>query len=130
MLDDRTTTTPLGTEESLALMSRSGLGRLVLTEGGLPAVHLVAFAFEGRDVVFPVARDSSLVRSLDGAVVALQADHIDPETRTGWSGLLTGWARRVTDPATAARVAGGSANGRLYFRISPELVQGQRIGPR
>jgi hypothetical protein len=131
MLDDRTTAGPLRPEEFLALMSRTSLGRLVVTEGGLPAVHLVGFALDGRDVVFPVPRDSSLVRSLDGAVVALQADHIDRRTRTGWSVLLTGWARRETDPASAARALGGPRRpaGRLYFRLSPELARAQRIGP-
>ena len=70
----------------------------------------------------------------DGMVVAYEADAIDPETRTGWSVVVTGVAQVVTDPAELLRYQGlldpwvdGERNS--VVRIPAELVTGYELVP-
>ena len=65
-------------------------------------------------------------------VVAYEADLLDPETRLGWSVVVTGIATAVTDPTRLARI-----EERLHpwvdsamdtaIAIRPEIVTGRRL---
>ncbi|WP_424639648.1 pyridoxamine 5'-phosphate oxidase family protein [Embleya sp. AB8] len=124
---------PLGRRETLQLMASTPVGRVVVTEGALPAVHLVAFALDGECVVFRAPSDSSLAKAAHEAVVAFQADHIDPATRTGWTGTVTGHASRVADPSAVARLThlfpdvGGADEDQAWFRVTSEFVTGRLV---
>ena len=67
-----------------------------------------------------------------GVVVAYEADAIDPETHLGWSVVVTGYARPVTDPEELARyqamlrpwVSGTMDHA---VRIRPDLITGIRL---
>ncbi|GAA3148546.1 hypothetical protein GCM10017687_77250 [Streptomyces echinatus] len=58
-------------------------------------------------------------------VVAYEADAIDPETHLGWSVVVTGYARLVTDPAELARLRGLL----VPWMRQPEMDQAVRIRP-
>ena len=47
--------------------------------------------------------DLAAARSSDGVVVAYEADSIDPQTRTGWSVVVTGRAYTIADPDQVSR---------------------------
>jgi nitroimidazol reductase NimA-like FMN-containing flavoprotein (pyridoxamine 5'-phosphate oxidase superfamily) len=85
----------------------------------------------GEDVVFPAVRGGEVDMAVCNAVVAFEADHIDP--LDGWSVVVTGVATEVDDPATVglleARVALHPRPGeeqRLYS-ISTRVVSGRRL---
>ena len=69
-----------------------------------------------------------------GAVVAFEADELDAAERLGWSVIITGVARLVTDPRDIERfqarlhpwVAGTMDQ---VIRIRPEIVTGFELVP-
>ncbi|OPC78469.1 hypothetical protein B4N89_37235 [Embleya scabrispora] len=129
MSEDLVTTRPLARRETLELMAGARVGRVVVSEGALPAVHLVTFAFDGESVVFRAPADSTLAKAAGDAVVAFQADHIDPTTLTGWTGTITGHASRVRAPAAVVRPEhplseAGHGQNQAWFSITSELVTG------
>lgn len=83
--------------ESLALLRTAPVGRIVFTEGALPAVQPVNFLVHGDTVVIRTAAGAKLSAATNGVVVAFEADEIDVDTRQGWSVTIVGHARVVTD---------------------------------
>jgi nitroimidazol reductase NimA-like FMN-containing flavoprotein (pyridoxamine 5'-phosphate oxidase superfamily) len=126
--------TELTRTESLSLLPTVPFGRLVFTEGALPAVIPVNFVLDPAGVVLRTAADSSVARIADGSVVALQADDVDTARRTGWSVTVVGQARTVRDPVELARLSAlplqpwvaGERNTFLVVGIG--IVTGRRIG--
>lgn len=81
----------LSRSESVELISRSQVGRVVFTERALPAVAPVTFALNGDDIVMDSTGDSRLVAAAArGGVFAFEVDNIDPAARTGWSVVVLG----------------------------------------
>ncbi len=67
-----------------------------------------------------------------GAVVAYEADEIDPQRRLGWSVVATGYARAVTDPHDVARFQAAltpwvDVNMDRFISIEPEIITGFRL---
>lgn len=106
----------LSTQECLALLGTTGLGRLGFTERALPAVRPVTFAV---DDGFLVLRGSppEAFRSLDRQIVALEIDDIDPVTRGGWHVVVVG------------KVTRSAADGTIpLFHVPLDHVSGDRFG--
>lgn len=126
----------LSRTECLRLLRTAVVGRLALTTGALPTVLPVNFTMHGDDVVFRTGRDARLDAATRDVVVAFEADEIDHVTRTGWSVVVTGVAREVTDPVVLAEEwvrdlprwvpEGGSR----VVAVSTDLVSGRRVAPR
>ncbi|MGW0710915.1 pyridoxamine 5'-phosphate oxidase family protein [Streptomyces sp. NPDC002643] len=98
----------LDAAEALRLLGSVSLGRIVFTRHALPTVRPVNHALDGGDVVIRTHEGAALTsraaRAGDpGVVVAYEADLIDPRTHLGWSVVVTGYARLVTDPDDLAR---------------------------
>jgi len=92
--------------ESLRLLSTVSLGRLVFTHLALPAIRPVNHAVDGDQVIIRAYLGTAITTAVgdrSGAVVAYEADLIDPDTHLGWSVIIVGRASRLTDPAEAAR---------------------------
>ena len=129
-LDDR----ELSRQECLSLLTTEPYGRLVLVRGGLPTVHPVNFVLDGAGLVIRTREGSSLCAAAGAAAVALQADCIDRERRSGWSVTVVGKARIADDPVEVSRLAGlplqpwvnGIRN--VFVVIELGIVSGQRIG--
>ncbi|MEU9384505.1 pyridoxamine 5'-phosphate oxidase family protein [Streptomyces sp. NPDC048279] len=95
--------------EALRLLGSVPLGRIVFTRQALPAVRPVNHVLDGGDIVIRTHEGAALTaqaREADstGVVVAYEANAIDPDTRLGWSVVVTGYASLVTDPAQLARI--------------------------
>jgi uncharacterized protein len=88
--------------ECLRLLATGVVGRIVVTEGALPAAHPVAYVLDGEEVVFRTASGSKITAAARHKVVAFEVDEIDVETRTGWSVLGVGEAEEILDPARLA----------------------------
>jgi nitroimidazol reductase NimA-like FMN-containing flavoprotein (pyridoxamine 5'-phosphate oxidase superfamily) len=116
------------------LLASVDYGRVVFSLKTLPAIrpvnHLVD---EGRIIIRTrlTASISTAVRSGDGVVVAYEADSLDPQTRTGWSVVVTGRAYTLTDPDQVLRyeqlLHPWVNHADTVVAIEPEIVTGLRI---
>jgi Pyridoxamine 5'-phosphate oxidase len=132
--------TPVGREEALRLLGSVSLGRIVFTHQALPAIRPVNHMLDGEDIVVRVQEGALLTAvagatTASGAVVAYEADVIDPETHLGWSVVATGYARAITDGDELARVGvllrpWVSDTMTCAVRVSPDLVTGFRLTAR
>jgi hypothetical protein len=99
-------------EECLALLAEGVVGRMVYTEGAMPAAHPVTYCLDGDEV-----------------------DAYDVLTRTGWSVLGIGMAYEVTDPdrltVLADRMPPPWAPDRTGHTIAVPLqrLTGRRLSP-
>ncbi|MEZ7005159.1 pyridoxamine 5'-phosphate oxidase family protein [Streptomyces sp. AD55] len=129
--------TELDGEEALRLLGSVSLGRIVFTQHALPTVRPVNHVLDDGDVVIRTHEGAALTSRTraagdPGVVVAYEADAIDPETHLGWSVVVTGYARLVTDPRDLARYQAMlrpwvEQTMDYAIRIRPDLVTGIRL---
>lgn len=130
---DRNGLEVLGRDECLRLLASASLGRLGATAGALPTVLPVNYRLVGEHIMFRTGTGSKLDAALDNAVVAFEVDDMDPVWHTGWSVVVTGVAREVTDPdelaaaevSTIPRWAPDHAS--RVVAVSTEIVTGRRL---
>lgn len=94
-------TVDLGRAEAMRLLASVPFGRIVFTRNALPAVRPVNHLVDRQQIIVRTGLSTGLsnsVRSARSVVVAYEADDIDPVRRLGWSVVITGAARPVTDP--------------------------------
>ncbi|MET8978004.1 pyridoxamine 5'-phosphate oxidase family protein [Streptomyces sp. NPDC004539] len=129
----RTRLVELTPNECRVLLATHGVGRLAVPTLEGPLVVPVNYGVVAGAVVYRTAPGTVLARA-DGCRVALEADRIDEAFSRGWSVLVRGLARRVTDPAEVLRLtetahsepwAGGARE--LWLRIDTLAVTGRRI---
>ncbi|MFC9819561.1 pyridoxamine 5'-phosphate oxidase family protein [Streptomyces erythrochromogenes] len=122
--------------EALRLLATVSLGRIVFTQHALPAVRPVNHLVEGEDIIVRIHGGgalASLTAPADvSAVVAYEADVIDPDTHLGWSVVVTGYARAVSDADEVDRYAHllrpwVAHRMTSVLRIRPDLVTGFRL---
>lgn len=124
--------------EALRLLGSVSLGRIVFTRQALPAVRPVIHILDHGDIVIRTHEGAALTSHAEdadgtGVVVAYEADSIDPDTHLGWSVVVTGYARLVTEPAELAwirqllRPWAPREGMDQAVRIRPELVAGVRL---
>jgi hypothetical protein len=125
--------TRLDRGESLRLLASVPVGRLIFTLNALPAVRPMNFVLVGGLILLRTAADSTVGRRVHGAIVAFEADELDPETCSGWSVTVTGRAALVADPGMIARYhavplvpwAPGARD--TFMTITTEVTEGRRI---
>lgn len=125
----------LSEEVCLELLSREEVGRIAVSVSALPAIFPVNYRLIDGDVLFLTGAGIKANAAIEGNVVGFEVDHIDPESRTGWSVLIVGQARLVgaSERATMGDLdlspwAGGLRS--HLVRIHPELISGRRIPGR
>ena len=123
----------LDQQECSALLLAAPLGRIVFTQHALPAIQPVNFALDGADIIIRTASGSRLSAATANSVVAFEIDDFDRDRRCGWSVVIIGQARRVSDPDEIASLSCLALQpwvpeGRdQYIRIRPEIVTGRRL---
>ncbi len=122
--------------ECLRLITTVPVGRMVYTRQAIPAVEPVNFAVDEDTIVIRTDRSGKLAAATRRrAVVAFQADDLDPVTRSGWSVTVVGRCEEVNDPAEVARLGklglrSWAPGVRDHFiRIMPGMVTGRRLRP-
>ncbi|MDH2425375.1 pyridoxamine 5'-phosphate oxidase family protein [Sphaerisporangium sp. TRM90804] len=119
--------------ECLHLLTQTPIGRIVFTDRALPAVQPVNYHFDGVHIVIRTTAGSKLAAATRNAVVAFEADEIDPQARTGWSVTVVGHARTATEPAEVERLTAlplhpWAPESRDHFIVIPvEQVSGRRL---
>jgi len=125
----------LGRDDCMRLLGSVTIGRVVFTAHALPAVAPVNFAVVNDEIVLRTGTGSKLDAAIANSVVAFEADQFDVEHRRGWSVVVVGQARVVTDAAEVALLdelglhcwlVGDRAN---YVAVHPELVSGRVLVP-
>ncbi|WP_240107732.1 pyridoxamine 5'-phosphate oxidase family protein [Streptomyces sp. MUM 203J] len=125
----------LGPDECRALLSTHGVGRVAVSTPDGPAVVPVNYEVVDRSVTFRTAPESVPAAAV-GNDVAFEVDHVDDALRSGWSVLVVGPARVVTDPGAIRRLterahtrpwAGGARE--MWVAIEPRRLTGRRIVP-
>jgi nitroimidazol reductase NimA-like FMN-containing flavoprotein (pyridoxamine 5'-phosphate oxidase superfamily) len=130
---DRNGLEVLSRDECLRLLATATLGRIGLTSGALPTVLPVNFRLVDDEIVVRTSRGTKLQAATDNTVVAFEVDDFDTFEHGGWSVVVTGVAREVTDPAIIdaldhAHVARWAPLGDVRFvAISTDLISGRRL---
>ncbi|GGV35384.1 hypothetical protein GCM10010495_60480 [Kitasatospora herbaricolor] len=121
-------------EQSLELLRQTVIGRLIHTDDAMPAVTPSCFTLDSLgEVVIPLPA-SWRADLMDGEVVGFETDRFDEQTLQGWTVLVVGRSRLVTDPGKIEALKDGGPlhwghrPTRGYLSIHPELVTGQRFG--
>ncbi len=102
-----------------------------------PVNHVI----DGGDIVIRTHEGAALSSRTQrsghaGVVVAYEADAIDPDTHLGWSVVVTGYARLVTDPGELVRIRAllepwAAQPGMDHaVRIHPDLITGVLLTAR
>ena len=127
--------TELDRGEALRLLGSVSLGRIVFTHRAMPAVRPVNHILDSTGIVIRSHSGAAIISEADsvrGAVVAYEADNINPNFLLGWSVVVTGIARLVRDPAELARyrealVPWVDREMDQVIRIQPEVITGFRL---
>jgi len=126
----------LSRADALRLLSSATIGRVGVTIGALPAILPVNFGVLDDTIVFRTAPGTKLTAAVQGTVVAFEVDDADTAAETGWSVLVVGRAREITDRVALERAralglrpwAPGAHD--HFVQISLDMVTGRRIKPR
>lgn len=118
------------------LVAQAKFGRVAFIHDFELWILPVNAAVVGERVVFRTSDDSMLRAAGNNSMVAFEADHADGASETGWSVLMRGRLRDVTDTPisgawhelTARPWAPGSKNRRMV--IEPSAVSGRTIRRR
>lgn len=119
--------------EALRLLACAEVGRVGFVADGEPVVLPVNFVVDHESIVFRTAAGSKLDAAIGGALVAFEVDDTDPRLHAGWSVLVRGPARLVTDPVERAAVERlplrpwAHAPKPHYVRIDARTVSGRRL---
>lgn len=137
MVDSRTGLESISREECLRLLAGDEIGRLAVIDGRTPVILPVTYAMDGEAVVFRTGPGVKLDAG-PRSPASFEVDAIDRERHTGWSVVVTGRLREVTDyeGETLERLrrldvspwAGGARD--HWMRLEPTRITGRRIGSR
>jgi nitroimidazol reductase NimA-like FMN-containing flavoprotein (pyridoxamine 5'-phosphate oxidase superfamily) len=125
----------LSPAECYGLLEAGGIGRVGFASADGIMMLPVNFAVSGKAIIFRTAPDTLLAVYADRRV-GFEADHLDQAHRDGWSVLVQGHARTVTDEREVKRLedrthlepwAGGARD--VYVRITPTRISGRCIEP-
>jgi len=133
---DRNGLEVLARTDCLALLACRSLGRVSVSIGALPVILPVTYRIFGDAVVLRTTPGTRFDAALRNAVVAFEVDHLDEESGTGWSVIVTGLAQEIVgrDELGWARTLGlpsWTGDGATRFiRIPCDEISGRRAGSR
>ncbi|MGQ0632964.1 MAG: pyridoxamine 5'-phosphate oxidase family protein [Sporichthyaceae bacterium] len=122
----------LDRDAALRLMATQPVARLAFSLHGIPHIEVVNFVIDGRDPVFRIGVSSKLAALGRGEHFAMQVDHLDPMTRSGWTVTVIGPVHPVSAEDTT-RLGGvlvpWAAGERTHIvRLTARQVIGRVLG--
>ncbi|MEU3709921.1 helix-turn-helix domain-containing protein [Streptomyces catenulae] len=109
-----------------------GVGRVAVTVDDAPAIFPVNYTVTDGGIAFRTAPESGPAAAA-GDRAALEVDHLDDAFGEGWSVLVVGPARAVTDPAEDRRLTAAAHSDPwvgarpLWIALDPVHLTGRRI---
>ena len=124
----------LGTDQCFDQLAAESVGRVVFSQGALPAITPSLYALCESGICFVTGLDKEQHAGIGGSVVAFEVDCLDPVTSAGWAVVVTGVAEPCTRPgrqrlAAAAGLQPSDDAWHTVFWLIPEIVTGRRFGP-
>jgi hypothetical protein len=123
----------IGAGECRGLLATEQVGRLGVVLDGRPEIFPVNYTVDGDGILFRTADGSKLEGALHGLVV-FEVDHLQPETRSGWSVVVHGRAERYTrfdTPALRQEHPSWLRTDKPHLvRLTPTTITGRRLPPR
>ncbi|WP_151478297.1 pyridoxamine 5'-phosphate oxidase family protein [Streptomyces albicerus] len=126
----------LNAEECRARLSTHGVGRIAVSTPAGPVVVPVNYSVVDDAVAFRTAPDATPAAAA-GTQVAFEVDHIDEALSRGWSVLVRGPAREVTDPDAVRQLEERAYSGPwpggergMWVCIDPADITGRSISVR
>lgn len=123
---------PLTTEQCETHLAVGGVGRIVYSSGRGPVALPVNFEYTQGEIVF--STDEAKAAAVEARnVVGFEVDRVDEAMSEGWSVIVTGEARQITDPEERQRLASldlvGWAGGDRHslVAIRPDEITGRVI---
>ncbi len=125
----------ISAEECFDLLESIGVGRVGFTTGAGVVMLPVNFAVSGKTIIFRTAPDALLGVHANSRL-SFEADLIDEALSEGWSVLVLGHARLVSDEREVQHLentthlqpwAPGARD--VYVRITPAQISGRSIQP-
>ena len=125
----------LGPAECFDLLEPGGIGRIGFAAADGMVMLPVNFAVVAKTIIFRTAPDTLLALHARGQV-SFEADCLEEVLRAGWSVLVQGRARKVTEEREVEQLqnrthlqpwAAGARD--VYVRITPTRISGRRIQP-
>jgi nitroimidazol reductase NimA-like FMN-containing flavoprotein (pyridoxamine 5'-phosphate oxidase superfamily) len=118
--------------ECRELLESVPLGRIVYTDRALPAIQPVNFVVAEGEVVIVTPAGSKLAAAARNTVVAFEIDQFDPDVSAGWSVVVIGHARVLTEDGGSRLRAlplrpNRTSEPTHYLAITPELISGRRL---
>ncbi len=123
----------LGESDCRRLLALATVGRVVLSVDALPAAFPVNYQLVGNAITFRTAPGTKLSAALNGTVVAFEIDDLDPAQRRGWSVLVVGPSRVVTDSNEVAVLDRLSMHSWVgselphYVKIEAQQISGRQL---
>ncbi|GAB1821693.1 pyridoxamine 5'-phosphate oxidase family protein [Herbidospora sp. RD11066] len=124
-------------KECLQLVSPGGIGRVAFGGTAGPTVFPVNYRMVDGQVVFRIRKGGTMEKSLQSGIddlevkIAFEIDHVEEESRDGWSVLIQGPAHHVSESelrSASEDVDSWAGDDRdHYVRIAPQRVTGRRI---
>ena len=121
--------------ECVHLIESTPIGRIGFVSDGVPLVLPVNFEWHDGGVVFRTLEGQKLAAAAEEQAVCFEVDDWDNTSHTGWSVVMTGTARQVTEWAEIEQLERLSvvpwARGDwrpLWVRVEPQDLSGRRIG--
>jgi hypothetical protein len=116
-------------------LSTRGVGRVAVSTPDGPAIIPVNYEVVDDAIVFRTAPGSAPAAAM-GTDVAFEVDHVDEAMSQGWSVLVVGPARVVSEPEAVRRLAdractepwAGGERG-MWVSVQPRRLTGRRIVP-
>jgi nitroimidazol reductase NimA-like FMN-containing flavoprotein (pyridoxamine 5'-phosphate oxidase superfamily) len=125
----------LTTTECRDLLTTQEVGRVAVCTPRGPRILPVNFTVDGTSVVFRTAPYGVLGQHAWNSRIAFEIDHVDTETRSGWSVLATGTGQLVEDAEELAVVRAfrnpqpwAPGTRLLYVRLVWDELTGRRVG--
>lgn len=121
--------------ESLSLLAGAQIGRVVVSMKALPAALPVNYRLIDREIYFRTTAGTKLAAAVNRTVVAFEVDEFDAYGTSGWSVLVVGAARLVTDRAERELLdevgihSWGTPGDAHYVAIGIDRITGRRVWP-
>ena len=123
----------LSEEECRRLLEMGEVGRVGITVQGVPEILPVNYRMIDENVVFRSGIGTKLHAATLDAPIAFEVDEFDTVTLSGWSVLVVGFSKEVTDPRAIedalATLPDGWAPGEnaTVIRLEAVRISGRRI---
>ncbi len=124
----------LGPSDCWERLRGAPIARIGITVGALPVILPIFFRVVDRSIVFRSSPGSKLAAATSGSVVAVEVDQVDPDSAEGWSVLVQGLAREVTDHGETNRLdaldlpsVSVTDDGNRFVAVDVATITGRRL---